>query len=221
MSKNKNSDLTGQTSFFEHLDRNVERKESPSKRNDRGERDLPQTRQHDEERKMSRMPIQLTLKSIAQGLPARLRAHKPEKADVVAFANHFITYMSSITANATEENLKVHLMDLLKKRYHPQNTVEPQGSIDFVIRQGGVGTPAAVLFESKRSSNASDMIRPDNINRKALHELVLYYMQERDAGNTSIKYLVVSTEFELFIFEASFFERTFYKNTGFKSDFRA
>ncbi len=65
------------------------------------------------------------------------------------------------------------------------------------------------------------MIRLDNVNRKAMHELVLYFMQERDAGNTDIQHLVICTEYQFFVFSSSSFERAFFKSSVFRKDFKA
>lgn len=117
---NINNDNLGQQAFFlDRLDRNKENNGCRELRACREKRDVQLKKHNDDEREAIRMQVQLTLKSIAQSFPARLRAHKPEKANVVAFANHFITSMSRLTATDTEENLKVHLMDLLKQRYQP------------------------------------------------------------------------------------------------------
>jgi adenine-specific DNA-methyltransferase len=98
--------------------------------------------------------------------------------------------------------------------------IEQYGDVDFVIRAEGKGSPAAVLFEAKRELNQADMIRQDDINRKALHELILYFFRERQAGNTDIRHVVICTEFEMYIFEASDFERAFYQNKALRKDFQ-
>ena len=44
-------------------------------------------------------------------------------------------------------------------------------------------------------------------------------MRERTQGNTDLKTLVISTEFELYAFKAKDFERVFLKNTAFRKNF--
>ena len=165
--------------------------------------------------------MELKTKSISKSLPPALKAFRPTKSDVDEFVADLLHYFNHIDSKETEENLKTHLMDFLKPAYAPSHTIEQYGDIDFVIRTGGKDTPAAVLFEAKREANKTDMIHKDDLNRKAMHELVLYFMRERKQGNTDIQYLVICTEHELYIFEASAFERTFHRNAGFRKDFEA
>ena len=110
-------------------------------------------------------------------------------------------------------------MDFLKPIFAPSHLIEQHERIDFVIRTAGTNSPAAVLFETKRQANKADMISDSDCNRKAMHELVLYYMRERVAGNTDIQKLVICTEYIFFIFAAKEFERAFFKNSQFKKDF--
>ena len=163
--------------------------------------------------------MKLAVQSISEKLSPRLKAHKPTRNDVDKFARNLKSYLDHIDSKETEENLKTHLMGFLKSTYQPSHTIEQYGDIDFVIRTGGKGSSAAVLFEAKRELNKADMIRRDDVNRKALHELILYFFRERHAGNTDIRHVVICTEFEMYVFEASDFERVFYQNKGFRKDF--
>lgn len=163
--------------------------------------------------------MKLVTRTISEKLSPALKAHRPARSDVEQFARDLKSYLDHIDSKETEENLKTHLMGLLKPTYQPSHTIEQYGDIDFVIRTGGRGSPAVVLFEAKRELNKADMIRQDDVNRKALHELVLYYFRERHAGNTDIRHLVICTEFEMYVFEASDFERTFYQNKALRKDF--
>lgn len=165
--------------------------------------------------------MHLRKKTISTSLPASLKAFRPEKAAVEVFKSSLQKYFERIDSAESEENLKTHLMDLFKASYSPAHFVEQQGTIDFVVRTGGTKSPAAVLVEAKRSANKADMIRADDINRKALHELVLYFMRERNKGNTDIQHIVICTEHELYIFNASVFERVFHQNGVFRKDFEA
>ena len=129
--------------------------------------------------------MKLITKTISRGLRPALKAFRPAKPDVECFISDLDKYLGHIDSKESEENLKTHLMALLKSTHAPAHIIEQYGDIDFVIRTGGKGTPPTVLFEAKRESNKADMIRKDDINRKALHELILYFMRERkDEGNS-------------------------------------
>lgn len=165
--------------------------------------------------------MKLTTQKIKKSLSPAYRLLKPKRDEMEHFKRSMQSYLKVINSAESEENLKTHLMDFLKKLYGKEHLIEQQERIDFVIRTGGKGTNAGVLFESKKLSNKQDMISQDNINKKALHELVLYFMRERHANNTDIKFLVICNEFEFYIFEAKEFERAFHKNATFRKDFIA
>lgn len=163
--------------------------------------------------------MKLKLQTITQALSPSLKAHRPERNDYENFAKKFEYYSSNLDKSESEENLKTHLMDLLKSVYGSEYLVEQQQRIDFVIRTGNKSCNAGVLFETKRDVNKSEMIRKNDINRKAFHELILHFMRERTQGNTDLKTLVISTEFEIYAFKAKDFERVFFKNTAFRKNF--
>lgn len=163
--------------------------------------------------------MQLSVNKINKSLSPSYRLLKPKRSDIEVFKASFGHYLSVINSDESEENLKTHLMDFLKTLYFPEHLIEQQKRIDFVIRTGKKNSNAGVLFEAKRFNNTQDMISQTEINKKALHELVLYFMEERKRENTDIKYLIICNEFEVYIFEAKEFERAFYKNSAFRKDF--
>ena len=163
--------------------------------------------------------MKLKLQTITQALSPSLKAHRPERNDFENFAKKFDHYSNNLDKSESEENLKTHLMDLLKSIYGSEYLVEQQQRIDFVVRTGNKSCNAGVLFETKRDVNKAEMIRKNDINRKAFHELILHFMRERTQGNTDLKTLVISTEFELYAFKAKDFERVFFKNTAFRNNF--
>ncbi len=157
--------------------------------------------------------------NINKSLSPSYRLLKPKRNEIDSFKQYLAVYFSVINSLESEENLKTHLMDFLKKQYGRQHLIEQQERIDFVIRNGDKSTNAGVLVESKKSSNAHDMITESNINKKSLHELVLYFMKERHKGNTDIKFVIICSEFVFYVFEAKEFEHAFWNNKYFKKDF--
>lgn len=162
------------------------------------------------------MKLKTTL--IKEFLRPTLRNHRLEKSEFDKFTKNAEKYRKHIYKGASEEALKLHLRDLLKPLYRGK-TIEPVGTIDLVIRSGGSGTPISVLFEVKRSLNTSEMIRSNDLNRKAFHELILHFMRERANGNTNILHGIVCTEKELYVFRARDLEDTFWNNKSFRKDF--
>ena len=64
------------------------------------------------------------------------------------------------------------------------------------------------------------MVTKDNLNRKAFHELILYYLRERiTAKNLEVRHLIITNIHEWFIFDAQVFEKLFAQNKGFVRQF--
>lgn len=122
----------------------------------------------------------------------------------------------------TEEEQKSHFKDFLTESFYGDFYVAPQGNMDITIHNGkNQKSSIGVLIEVKRTINRSEMITCDNLNRKALHELLLYYLRERvSRSNTDLKYLIITNIKELFIFDAQEFERKFFNNKRLISEFK-
>ena len=86
--------------------------------------------------------------------------------------------------------------------------------IDCAIHLGNsIESPVGVIIEVKMPTNASEMISKNNLNKKALQELLLYYLRERvEKKNIQLKQLIITNIHEFFIFDAQEFERVFYSN---------
>ena len=89
-----------------------------------------------------------------------------------------------------------------------------EDSIDVVLHTGEKTTSnKGVLIELKSTTNKEEMVTKEDINRKALQELLFYYLNERiGKQNNSIKYLIACNIYECFVWDAQIFEKTFYKN---------
>ena len=79
-----------------------------------------------------------------------------------------------------------------------------------------------VLIEMKKPSEGKDMLSEKNLNKKALHELILYYLTEfiDHDHNNSIRYLIATNGYDWFIFEETLFRRLFYDNKKFVKEYR-
>lgn len=119
---------------------------------------------------------QLTLK---QSLNKAYRLIKPDRADIEKFKANFKLLLGHINPQESEENLKGHVMDFLKNTYFsPNYHIATKGRSDFVIHTSKDAThPAGVLFEAKKPSN-HEMVTLSNLNTKAMHEIILYYLRE-------------------------------------------
>lgn len=163
---------------------------------------------------------QLTVK---QSLNKAYRLIKPERADIEKFKSNFKTLLGHIDQTESEENMKGHVMDFLKNTwYNPSYHVATKGRTDFVIHTGkDARHPAGVLFETKKPSSY-EMITTTDLNRKAMHEIILYYLRERiEHHNNDIKYLVITNIYQWFVFGAPLFERLLFKNTSLVKEYKA
>ena len=64
------------------------------------------------------------------------------------------------------------------------------------------------------------MVTKEDINKKALQELLYYYLNERiGKQNTSLKYLIACNTYECFIWNAQLFDKIFYRNKPLLKDY--
>lgn len=115
--------------------------------------------------------------------------------------------------NEHEEHFKNFLVPFFNKVGFQDYSINTSGRIDMAIHTGGKGKdPVGVLIEAKRPGNSNEMITKDQINRKAMHEAVLYYLEQRiEQDNSDLKHVIITNMDEWFIFDAQEFERFFYR----------
>ena len=153
--------------------------------------------------------------TIAKSLNKAYRQVPVERPVFNIFKTQLSNYYKQISSIDTEEKLKGDLMDFLKFTFYSQNyKVSPNGDIDCAIHLGvNVTDPVGVIVEVKKPTNATEMITKEDLNRKALQELLLYYLRERHIKkNIQLKQLIVTNVYEYFVFDAHEFERIFYSN---------
>ncbi len=153
--------------------------------------------------------------TIAKSLNKAYRQVPVERPVFNIFKAQLSNYYKQISSIDTEEKLKGDLMDFLKFTFYSQNyKVSPNGDIDCAIHLGvNVTDPVGVIIEVKKPTNATEMITKEDLNRKALQELLLYYLRERHIKkNIQLKQLIVTNVYEYFVFDAHEFEGIFYSN---------
>jgi hypothetical protein len=126
--------------------------------------------------------------------------------------------LGKINDKESEEHHKNFVRDFLKDTFYKSDyEINTKGRQDLVIHVGkDASDKVGVILEAKKPTNKGDMISATNPNRKALHELVLYFLRERiDEKNIDVKKLVITNINEWFIFDASIFNRLFYENKAF------
>ena len=160
--------------------------------------------------------------TIAKSLSKAYHQVSIDKQSFDSFKKQLEILYRQIATIDTEEKIKGDLMDFLKLTFYGQNyKVSPNGRIDCAIHLGNsIESPVGVIIEVKMPTNASEMITRDNLNKKALQELLLYYLRERvEKKNIQLKQLIVTNIHEFFIFDAQEFERAFYSNKKFLKKF--
>lgn len=94
---------------------------------------------------------------------------------------------NAIKQNEFEEHLKNITNQFLKSSlyYKDDYEINTEGRIDSVIKVNG---KTQILIENKKPSNKNEMATDTDINVKALHELLFYYMKlTRDTNENKLK----------------------------------
>lgn len=165
--------------------------------------------------------MKLITQSPKKALKAFLK-QRPSESERDKFKNNLIALLDKISViekqpkDESEEHLKNNLRDFLRDTYYiDSNAINTKDKKDLVIHIGKTtDTDVAVIIEAKRPSNKNEMVSADNANKKALHELILYYLTERHAKeNVQLKQLVVTDINQWFIIDANYFDKHIYRNT--------
>lgn len=133
--------------------------------------------------------------------------------NVQKFKESATKLLTEINDHKNEDDYKKPLTDFLEKGcfYNGKYRINSSKANDLVIHHDkDEKSSIGVIFELKRPNNVSEMLSCDNLNKKALQELVLYYLRERiNKNNNQIKYLIATNINEWFIFDAQIFEKAF------------
>ena len=158
--------------------------------------------------------------SIEQTLSKAIRSIPIGGTELLRFYDLVKNYLHELDASEREEHNKRLVGKLLEQTFyegkHAVNTTE---SIDLAIFADAVAKDSrpVVMFEVKHPTNP-EMVRRDDLNRKALHELVLYYMrQELISHNTDITHLVITDGVQWFVFDKRVFYDCFIAQRSFAS----
>ncbi|MEL7160199.1 MAG: Eco57I restriction-modification methylase domain-containing protein, partial [Bacteroidota bacterium] len=155
-----------------------------------------------------------------QALNKAFRKEKVSRTEINRLKRELPLLLERI-ANAaeSEENHKGHFQDFLKEVWYKADDclVAPKGRIDLVIHDGPKSKdPVGVMIEAKRRTNKVEMFSAAKPNVKSLHELVLYFLRERNGGNTAIKTLMITDADETYLLPDREFERLFWEKKTFR-----
>uniref|UniRef100_UPI002FD8E7A7 type IIG restriction enzyme/methyltransferase n=1 Tax=Chishuiella changwenlii TaxID=1434701 RepID=UPI002FD8E7A7 len=158
------------------------------------------------------------MSTITKALNPAYRKFKPLSNDIQNFKNELINCIEAIDIsdrkNESEEHLKEPIKRFFQNTFYKTNLINTKDRIDLAIYLDDTAkSDVGVIIEAKRPSNKTEFISENNLNKKALHELLLYYLRERiDNKNNNIKHLIVTNGLEWFFFKAEDFYNLFYKN---------
>lgn len=154
---------------------------------------------------------------------SHFKLRKEQKAQVVAseqlkrFAEALDAFLQQIENNYSEEEQKNFLQRFLETTFYAEcvlpgaKTTKKSGAYDLVIYPTPEQENIEVLIEVKSSSNTAEMITPNDLNRKALQQLIVYYLRERITNqNKSLRHLIVTNLYTFFSFDAAVLYNTFY-----------
>jgi len=141
--------------------------------------------------------------------------------DIKSFRSAMRKMLKNVNANESEEHNKNLVMEFLSDAFYKDtNAINTKGKTDAAIYESpdSILSPALVLIEAK-GPGRPDMAKRTELNCKALHELILYYIREEEINhNTKIKHLIITNCFEWFVFDKACFYRLFLANKKFTNE---
>jgi hypothetical protein len=146
---------------------------------------------------------------------------KPNRSDFNNFKTQLIKLIDSINEKESEEHNKNLISDFLKNSFYKDYYVNTKDRTDLAVYLGKTAKDKmGIIIEVKSPANKYDMIKKDNLNAKAMQEVILYYLRERiEENNDEIKHIIITNAYEWFIFNANDFEKLFFKNTRLVNDY--
>ncbi|RKV04014.1 class I SAM-dependent DNA methyltransferase [Helicobacter pylori] len=125
----------------------------------------------------------------------------PSKEQLEAFETAFDAFLET-NPQENENHHNDAFNDLLKGVF--KYKVKPTKKIDSAILNEN--NKVEVIIEFKALKNPNEFIKKGDLNVKAFHESLLYYLTERKEGNNNLKHLILATIKELYIIDANEFE---------------
>jgi len=146
---------------------------------------------------------------IKQSLKKAYRKLRPTRAEIEKLKLEFVKMLDRANPKESEEYHKGLLKDFLINTAYSNYFINTKGRIDLVIHNDkNQKSSVGVIIEVKGPGNKTEMPTTDNLNKKAMQELLLYFLRERLAKkNFEIKHLIATNFYEWFIFDANEFEK--------------
>ena len=137
---------------------------------------------------------------------------KPVRIDFSNFKEQLHTLLLKINDKESEEHNKNLIRDFFINTFYSDKNVNTKDKTDLAVHLGKTSESlVGVIIETKAPSNKNGMVSKVNINRKAMHEAILYYLRERiENKNDEIKVTIITNTYEWFIFKAEHFSKNIF-----------
>ena len=120
----------------------------------------------------------------------------------------------AVIRGENEEYFKKLINSFFENNFYYEDgyNINTKGNIDSAITKNG---QLLCMIETKTPQNKNEMLDRDNINKKALHELIFYYLEEtreyngdriRNKLNSQIRTLIATNSAKFFIFSSDSIE---------------
>lgn len=111
--------------------------------------------------------------------------------------------INNFSEKVHEAHIRDFLNDAFYKGVHYVGKKDDANTDLCIFAENNENSFAQVLIECKNPrQNNQEMITEGHLNRKGLHEVITYYIDELSKGNFEVKYLIVTNGYDWFIFEA-------------------
>ncbi len=163
--------------------------------------------------------MQLNLQTPFKAINKAYLKEKISRNNMEVFKQQLTQLFFKASTDFSEDTLKDFITEFLRNTWYNPNhliTINKERK-DLSIHTGKLSKdPVAVIAEIKKMGSA-EMMTAAKPNVKALHELVLYYLQERiTIGNNEIKYLLATDVNNWVLIDANEFDKKIFKNTRIK-----
>ena len=136
------------------------------------------------------------------------------EAEFIAFKKHLNSYKTKLKQNKAQNedflvaNVLAPLFENLGLKTQIKYKQKGKSEIDLALSKEN---EINVIIEAKKW-DSKDRFSVENPSAKALLEAMLYYFRAREDNNTSIKAIILTDFYEMYVFSAHFFEEEFYKH---------
>ena len=113
-----------------------------------------------------------------------------ETTDFEHFKSALQILLDNVSDGRREEAPKEYLRNFLSETFYKPYYMAPEEDIDLAVSLDKTAkSNIGLLIVVKSMTNKSEMISVDNLNKKALQELLLYYLKERVTKKNTKTYI--------------------------------